>query len=153
LLPEPFWCKTKLEDMLKHRFVLLLLMIVIAVVAMACANMPGQKEAVPSLPETATPSPEDTRTPAPTATPVYGGKKSSVELIKAAYERGEINYDEQTLYLVYSVFEPELLPPEYQSDVPHKDATPIILETKRNWDRLSPDTCDKISPYIQPLQR
>jgi hypothetical protein len=91
--------------------------------------------------------------PAPTATPVYVEEKSSAELIKAACARGEINYDEQMLYLVYSVFEPELLPLEYQSDVPHKDATPIILEVKRNWDRLGPDTRDKISPYIQPLQR
>ena len=65
----------------------------------------------------------------------------------------EISYDEQMLCLVYSVFEPELLPIEYQSDVPHKDATPIILEVQRNWDRLSPDTRDRISPYVQPLQR
>ena len=139
--------------MLKHQFALLLLMVAIAVVAAACASTPGRKEATPSLPDTATPSPENTRIPEPTATPVHVGKKSSVELIKAAYERDEISYDEQMLYLVYSVFEPELLPLEYQSAVPHKDATPIILEVKRNWDRLSPDTRDKISAYIQPLQR
>ena len=94
------------------------------------------------------PGPEETAT-----IPAHVEEKSSVELIKAAYERSEISYDEQMLYLVYSVFEPGLLPIEYQSYVPHKDATPIILEVQRNWDRLSPDTRDRISPYVQPLQR
>ncbi len=139
--------------MLKHRSVLLSLMVAIAIVAMACTNMTSQKEAVPSPSGTATPAPGDARTPTPTVTPAHVREKSSAELIKAAYARGEINYDEQMLYLVYSVFEPESLPLEYQSDVPYKDATPIILEVKRNWEQLSPATRDKISVYIQPLQK
>lgn len=97
--------------------------------------------------------PKDTHTvPMPPSTPTDVRGESSFELIKAAYQRGEINYDEQLVYLVYSVFAPKLLPQKYRSDVPCKDATPIILEVKRNWDRLSPDARDKIAPYIHPLR-
>ena len=75
-----------------------------------------------------------------------------VELINIAYEQNIIDYDMRALYLTYSIFNLEALPPEYQSDVPMKDATPIILEIQRNWDRLSPATQEKISQYIQPLE-
>jgi hypothetical protein len=77
-------------------------------------------------------------------------KQNSVELINNAYERKVIDYDMRALYLTYSIFKPEALPREYRSDVPMKDATPIILEIQRNWDKLSLETQEKISQYIQP---
>ena len=75
------------------------------------------------------------------------------ELINRAYEQNIIDFDMRALYLTYSIFNLEALPLEYQSDVPMKDATPIILEIQRNWDRLSPATQEKISQYIQPLKK
>lgn len=78
---------------------------------------------------------------------------STVDLINRAYQNGEIDYDERVLYIVYSIYTPEALPEEYLSDVPVKSATPLILEIQRNWDRLSPETQEKISPYIQPLTK
>ena len=78
---------------------------------------------------------------------------SSVELINRDYEQEAIDYDTRALYLTYSIYEPEALPPEYQSNVPIKSATPIILEIQRNWDRLSPVTQERISQYIRPLKK
>ena len=78
---------------------------------------------------------------------------TSVELINRDYEQKAIDYDTRALYLTYSIYKPEALPPEYQSNAPIKSATPIILEIQRNWDRLSPATQDKISQYIQPLKK
>ncbi len=80
-------------------------------------------------------------------------KQTTVELINKAYEQNIIDFDTRALYLTYSIYDPEALPPEYQSNVPIKSATPIILEIQRNWDRLSPATQDKISQYIQPLKK
>ena len=79
--------------------------------------------------------------------------QTSVQLINRAYEQEAIDYDTRALYLTYSIYEPEALPPEYQSNVPIKSATPIILEIQRNWDRLSPATQEEISQYIQPLEK
>ncbi len=80
-------------------------------------------------------------------------KETSLQLINRAYEQNTIDFDTRALYLTYSIYDAEALPPEYQSNVPMKDATPIILEIQRNWDKLSPTTREEISQYIQPLQK
>lgn len=80
-------------------------------------------------------------------------RQTSIQLINRAYEQNTIDFDTRALYLTYSIYEPEALPPEYQSNVPMKDATPIILEIQRNWDMLSPATQEEISQYIQPLEK
>lgn len=67
-------------------------------------------------------------------------RQTSIQLINRAYEQNTIDFDTRALYLTYSIYEPEALPPEYQSNVPMKDATPIILEIQRNWDKVSPTT-------------
>lgn len=67
-------------------------------------------------------------------------RQTSIQLINRAYEQNTIDFDTRALYLTYSIYRPEALPPEYQSNVPMKDATPIILEIQRNWDKLSPTT-------------
>ncbi len=79
--------------------------------------------------------------------------QTSAELINIAYEQNIIDFDMRALYLTYSIFDPEALPPEYRSNVPMKDATPIILEIQRSWKQLSPATQEKISQYIQPLEK
>lgn len=81
-----------------------------------------------------------------------GSAPTSEDFIREAYEQGIIDFDTQALYLTYSIYEPEALPSEYQSNVPAKDATSIILEIQRNWDRLSAETQQEISRYIQPLE-
>jgi len=79
--------------------------------------------------------------------------QTSAQFINRAYEQNIIDFDTRALYLTYSIYNAEALPPEYQSKVPMKDATPIILEIQRNWDKLSPATQQKISQYIQPLEK
>ncbi len=79
--------------------------------------------------------------------------QTTVQLINRAYEQNIIDFDTRALYLTYSIYNPEALPPEYQSNVPMKDATPIILEIQRNWDKLSPATQEEISQYIQPPEK
>jgi hypothetical protein len=79
--------------------------------------------------------------------------QTSAQLINGAYEQNIINFDTRALYLTYSIYNAGALPPEYQSKVPMKDATSIILEIQRNWDKLSPTTREEISQYIQPLEK
>ncbi len=74
----------------------------------------------------------------------------SAALIEESYERGEIDYETALLYKVYSLFDPEKLPAEYQSDTSIPCGTPILLEVKRNWDRLSPEVKSALSVY--PMQ-
>jgi hypothetical protein len=76
---------------------------------------------------------------------------SSLELIDAAMSSGVLEYSTGLLYKVYAMFEPESLPPEYQSDVPSKCGTPIISEVQRNWSMLSPEDRAEIAQYIEPI--
>ena len=76
---------------------------------------------------------------------------SSLELIDAAVRSGVLEYSTGLLYKVYVMFEPDSLPPEYESDVPAKCGTPLIHEVQRNWNQLSPDDRAEISHYIEPI--
>jgi hypothetical protein len=76
---------------------------------------------------------------------------SSLELIDQAMRSGGLEYSTGMLYKVYVMFEPESLPPEFESDVPAKCGTPLIAEVQRNWNLLSSDDAAEISRYIQPL--
>ena len=78
--------------------------------------------------------------------------QTSLELINQAYEDNDIDYDMRALYLTYSIYNWEALPEKYRSEIPMKDATPIILEIQRNWDLLKPATQEIISQYIQPIE-
>lgn len=75
---------------------------------------------------------------------------SSIELISTAVTSGMLDYSTGLLYKIYVMFSPENLPVEYQSDVPSKCGTPIILEVQRNWGALSPSDRAEISQYVQP---
>lgn len=76
---------------------------------------------------------------------------SSLALINDAMTEGRLDYSTGLLYKVYAMFEPESLPPEFQSDVPSKCGTPIILEVQRNWNMLTPSDRAEISRYVQPI--
>lgn len=83
------------------------------------------------------------------ASPGEPPRPSSVILIAEAYQKGEIDYSTSVLYKVYSIFDPQKLPAEYQSTTPGKSATPILLEVKRNWQSLRPQIQDKLAPYLR----
>ena len=77
----------------------------------------------------------------------------SVILIEEAYQKGRISYETSLLYKVYSVFDPQRLPAEYQSSTPGKCATPILREVKRNWGTLSLQAKEKLAAYRALLSR
>ncbi len=76
---------------------------------------------------------------------------SSLGLIDAAVRSGALEYSTGLLYKVYTMFEPDSLPPEFASNVPSKCGTPLISEVQRNWNLLSPDDRAEISRYIEPI--
>ncbi|MBC7251926.1 MAG: hypothetical protein H5T62_16810, partial [Anaerolineae bacterium] len=74
------------------------------------------------------------------ATAQGGQPPSSLELIEEAYLRGELDYETALVYKVYSVFAPDRLPPEFQSDTPFRGATLVLVEVMNAWDSLSLET-------------
>ncbi len=98
---------------------------------------------------------------APNAEPVSGESQvtystderpmSSLELIEVEVRSGALEYSTGLLYKIYAMFDPTSLPPEYESDVPSKCGTPLILEVQRNWNMLSPDDRAEISQYVEPI--
>jgi len=76
---------------------------------------------------------------------------SSLSLIEIAMSEGRIDYSTGMLYKTYSLFDPMSLPPEYESSVPSKGGTAVILEIQRNWNRLAPDDQAEIGLYIEPI--
>jgi len=73
--------------------------------------------------------------------------EKALEGIEKDFEIGKISFDQKALYQIYAIFLKDELPDEYQITGP-KDfvcGTPIILEVKRNWEKLSLQTQAKIS--------
>lgn len=56
----------------------------------------------------------------------------SVMLLQKAYKRGELGYQAALNYKLYAVFNKKKLPGAYQSDMPVKSATAVILEARQN---------------------
>jgi len=77
---------------------------------------------------------------------------SSCELIEVAMSQGRLDYGTGLLYKVLSVYEPSSLPEEFQSEASSKCGTPVAVEVRRNWHRLSPGQQAEIERYIEPLQ-
>ena len=77
--------------------------------------------------------------------------QSSVELINAAVMEGQLDYSTSLLYKVYVMYDPDSLPPEYQSDVPSRCGTPLIDEVRRNWNVVDLNDRAEIAQYIQPI--
>jgi len=71
----------------------------------------------------------------------------SAVLIEEAYQKGRISYETGILYKVYSVFDPQKLPAEYQSSTPGKCATPILREVMRRWSTLSSRVKMELAAY------
>ena len=75
----------------------------------------------------------------------------SVALIERDVGSGLLDYSTGILYKVYAMFDPMSLPAEYESDVPIKCGTPLIMEVQRNWHRILPEHRSEIETYITPL--
>ncbi len=75
----------------------------------------------------------------------------SIALIDEAFAAGNIDYTTSLLYKVYVMFDPMSLPPEFESDLPAKCGTPLILEVQRSWHRFTPQERAEIGIYIQPI--
>ncbi len=76
---------------------------------------------------------------------------SSLDLVEAAVRSGALEYSTGLLYKVYAMFDPSSLPPEYESAVPSKCGTALIMEVQRNWNLISPGDRAEISQYIEPI--
>jgi hypothetical protein len=75
----------------------------------------------------------------------------SIALIDQAFASGDIDYTTSLLYKVYAMFDPMSLPPEFESDLPAKCGTPLVLEVQRNWHRFTPEERAEIGVYIRPI--
>ncbi len=72
----------------------------------------------------------------------YGLDKGTVELIEDAYKNGEIDYETSLIYKVRNIHQPEKVPAKYKAKIEriYKSATPILLEVRKSWPELSPQT-------------
>ena len=72
----------------------------------------------------------------------YAVDKGTVELIEDAYKNGEIDYETSLIYKVQTIRHPENIPAKYRAKVERiqKSATPILLEVRKSWPGLSPQT-------------
>jgi len=80
---------------------------------------------------------------------------NSFQLIDRAFKEGRIDYETSLVQKIYALHNPERLKPEFRSKgvPPMKSATPLYLEIKQNWDRLSERTQDLLWPYLlRPTQ-
>ena len=99
-----------------------------------------------------TPPPGEETAEDATPAPIDESRLDPIALIDAAMAAGDIDYSSAMLYKVYVMFDPMSVPPEYESDVPAKCGTPLIMEVQRNWNRLTPEDRAEISQYIEPLE-
>ncbi len=97
------------------------------------------------------PAPDEDVAGSPAGFGVEDRELDSLSLIETAMLAGRVDYSTGVLYKVYTMFEPMSLPDEFQSDVPAKCGTPLIIEVQRNWNRLTPEHRAEISQYIEPL--
>ncbi|MDZ7330477.1 MAG: T9SS type A sorting domain-containing protein [candidate division KSB1 bacterium] len=72
--------------------------------------------------------------------------------LRAAYEQGQISYEQYLVNSALQIFDPEKVPSIHQipsDQLPLKTGTFVIQEIKANWDRLSPQSQAMLTPYFQ----
>ncbi len=73
-------------------------------------------------------------------------------LINAAERKGEISRDEATRHRAWAILDRKRLPARFITDETKtksvKHATTLLREIKRDWDSLSPETKEELSPYL-----
>ncbi|MCP3871611.1 MAG: hypothetical protein GY699_00430 [Desulfobacteraceae bacterium] len=79
---------------------------------------------------------------------------SSFSQIHEDFTAGKIDYDTATLYKTYSLFKHPDLPKKYKSDLRTRRGTTHLKELRRNWNKLSKETQDKLKPFMMnPVQK
>lgn len=76
---------------------------------------------------------------------------NTIETLRQNHESKILTNDEYYLYMTYAIFSQESLPGNYKGIVGPRDGTPVIMEVKRAYYSLRPDTQDIIRQWIRPL--
>jgi hypothetical protein len=82
---------------------------------------------------------------------LYSANKSTLDLIDQAYRIGEIDYETNLIYRVKTIKHPEQIPQKYRAvgeKIIAKDATPILIEVRQNWEKLSVSAQNEISALL-----
>ncbi|MEO0225933.1 MAG: hypothetical protein ABIL05_03155, partial [candidate division WOR-3 bacterium] len=75
--------------------------------------------------------------------------RTSVEKIEAAFDRGEISFEQKILYKALSIKGRDHLPEYLKGDIYYeKCATPVIVEIYQNWEKLGTKTRDSIKVLL-----
>jgi len=75
----------------------------------------------------------------------------TIDTIRKDFDSDSISADEYYLYITYTIFSQESLPENYKGIVGPRDGTPIIMEVKRAYHFLQPETQKIIRQWIKPL--
>ena len=78
---------------------------------------------------------------------------NTIELLRNDHRNKNISNDDYYLFLTYAIFSPQSLPVNYQGTVGPKDGTPVIIEVKRAFHTLTPDSQKIIRQWIRPLPK
>ncbi|MDF1553661.1 MAG: hypothetical protein P1P84_11395 [Deferrisomatales bacterium] len=79
--------------------------------------------------------------------------RTSMQLIAAAVEAGEIDADTAVEYQVYSVKADDKLPERYRGGRPMKDATGVLRQARARYPELRSDVQERLRPYLYPEGR
>ena len=75
----------------------------------------------------------------------------TIDTIRKDFDSDSISADEYYLYITYTIFSQDSLPGNYKGIVGPRDGTPIIMEVKRAYHFLQPETQKIIRQWIKPL--
>jgi hypothetical protein len=74
----------------------------------------------------------------------------AVNLIEKEYQKNKLSLDQKCLYLIYALKNHENLPQRFKvfKEEELECGTPLIIEMKRNWDKLLPETKEEINRLL-----
>ena len=74
--------------------------------------------------------------------------ENSFDLIEKALAEEKIDYDTSLIYEMYAIFGDDRLPSEYESDVMILNTNEPFIEIRENYDSLSAETKEALSPFL-----
>ena len=80
-------------------------------------------------------------------------EQTTLQLIAAAVEAGELDADTAVEYRVYSVKAGDKLPERYRGGRPMKGATGVLRQARARYPDLPPDVQERLRPYLYPKGR
>ena len=134
-----------------NTLVAVVLLAVLAIVVITAVMSQGQQPGLPPAARTpgaqwSAPIPGaqvQTPSPVPTLAP------DSLSLIEKDQRAGKLDLDTALRYKAQALFQPDQLPPQYRSTQVIYDGTPVLVEARREWDRLRPETQELIRRYLE----